>query len=448
MTAFKHTARLSLLALSVTAVTACSTIGGWFEEEDKAPLPGERISVLELQKNLEPDNAVLEAQGFSAPQAWRNEYWPQAGGYPNHSMQHLALNTGTLKRAWSADIGQGASEALPLTAQPVIVDGRVYTIDTDSGLSAFNIENGKRLWTIDISNPDEDDPVIGGGMAYSRGKLFVTNGYNEVLALDPSDGSLIWRVTIPSAARAAPTVMGERVFVTTLDNRLLSLNAADGTVLWEYAGLNETAGLVGAASPAASRDIVVPVFSSGEIFALQVENGAIAWGDNLSSFRRSSGLAGLSDIRGLPVIDKNIVIAISFGGQITAIDERTGSRIWQRDIGGSETPWVAGNQVFVISSDNEMVALGRDDGTILWVSPLPRYKKPESKSGPVFWTGPVLAGGRLIAAGTNGDIVEVSPESGEIIQHWKAGSSFSIPPVVATDVLYLLDDNGTLMAYR
>lgn len=434
--------RALLTAACVIALAACSST------DDDEPLPGKRVSILELQRNLEPDNAALSAQGFVAPQPWNNEFWPQAGGYPNHSMQNLLLNGSALQEAWNTSIGNGTRKGLPLTAQPIVVDGKVLTLDTDQTLRAFDVNNGKRLWEADVSDPSEDDPVIGGGVSYSGGQLYVTNGYDELLAVDPANGAIKWRVRLPAPSRAAPTVLDDRVFIATLDNRILALSATDGSQIWQFAGVTEQTGLLGAAAPAASRDIVVPGFSSGEIFALRVENGSVAWSDNLASFRRIGGLAGLSDIRGLPVIDKGLVLAVSFGGTMTAIDERTGNRVWQRDFGGSETPWVAGNHVFVISSENELVAMGRDNGVIRWVLQLPRYENEESRKGPISWTGPVLAGGRLLVAGSNGYVIEIIPDTGEKVRDWKAGSSFHVAPIVAGQTLYLLDENGTLRAFR
>lgn len=436
-------AYLPLILLTI-ALTGCSTVTGLFDSEDEAPLEGERISVLELEETLEPDDAMLEAQGLIAPAPWKNAFWPQAGGYPNHSMQNLELNEGELKKIWSTDIGDGSTDELPLTAQPVLVDGEIFTLDTDSNLSAFNIENGKRLWRIDVSDKDEDDPVIGGGISFASGVLYVTNGYDEVLAVHPANGEIFWRRNIPGPSRAAPTIMEGRLYVTTLDNRLMALNARDGSLLWEHIGLSESASLVGAASPAANHDIVIPAFSSGEVTALRVENGSVAWSDNLSNLRRFGGLDTLSDIRALPVIDKGLVFAMSFSGRLVAIDERTGQRVWQREIGGANTPWVAGNHIFVLSSDNQLVALGRDTGVIRWVT---KIRNPDSDE-PFFFTGPVLAGGRLILAGTDGAIIEVDPENGKITRQWDAGNTIAISPIVAGGVLYILSEDGTLSAYK
>jgi outer membrane protein assembly factor BamB len=425
----------------------CSSVTDMFEEEEDAPLEGERISVLELQQALEPDDAALEVQGLITPDAWRNQFWPQTGGYPNHSMQNLALNPSSLNRAWSVSIGQGSSRRLPLTAQPIVADGQVFTLDTDFNLSSFKVLDGALLWRSDVASKSEDDPVIAGGIAYSSGILYVTNGYNELLAVDPKNGEILWRKTLPAPSRAAPTIMEDRVFVTTLDGKLLAMNAADGASLWEYAGIHETASLLGAASPAANRQIVVPAFSSGEITALRVQNGSVAWSDNLSNLRNLGGLASLAAIRALPVIDKGVVIAISFSGRLVAIDERTGTRIWQREISGSKTPWLAGNHLFVISSENELVALGRDTGAIRWIIPLPRYVDNDTAK-PISWSGPILAGGRLIAVGTDGIVMSINPEDGAVLGTWDAGGTVTIDPIVADSTLYLLEDNGTLSAYR
>lgn len=433
-----------LSGLCLLALPSCS----WFKDDAETPLPGERISVLELQRNLEPEDADLNAEGFVAPEAWSNEYWPQAGGYPNHSMQNLALNPGPLAKAWSADIGDGSSRTLPLTAQPVVFDNKVYTLDAGSNVRAFDLRNGKEIWHSFVRPETEDEQVIGGGIAYSSNILFVTSGYNELLALNPQNGAIYWRIKLPSPSRAAPTVLEGRVFIVTLDNRVIALDAKDGTQIWEYQGLAESTGLVGAASPAANSDIVIPAFSSGEIMALRVQNGSVAWSDNLSPAVRVGGLSTLPDIQALPILDKGLVIAMSFGGRIAAIDARTGQRIWQREIGGSDTPWMAGNHLFLISSANELVALGRDRGTIRWVKPLAGYVKPDEAGSSMDWNGPVFAGGRLIVTGPEGILLEVNPVDGALLRRLNTGKPIAAAPVVAGNTLLLLHGDGTLVAYR
>ena len=439
-----------LFVLCLMSLTGCSKVTGIFsKDKDQRHLEGERISVLQLQKSLTADSPLQDGEQFVLPAPWANKSWPQAGGYPNHSMQNLSLSQNELKKVWSSSIGRGSTKELPLNAQPVAAGDLIFTFDTKNKVSAFNTTKGKKMWTTNVESKHEDEPVIAGGIAFAHSMLFVTNGYDEILALSPNNGDILWRKTLPSPSRAAPTILSGNVYVTTVDSRLVALNAKDGTSLWEYRGIGETAGLLGAASPAANKDIVVPVFSSGEITALRVENGSVAWSDNLSNVRRfGGGLESMSDITAMPIIDQGLIVAISFGGKLVAIDERTGTRVWQRDIGGSQTPWVAGNTLYVLSAENQLIGLSLLDGSIFWIAELARFEDEEDKEDPIQWTAPILASGRLILASSHGHLVEVNPHNGDIIRDTRTKQDVQISPLVVNDRLYLLSNNGTLIAYQ
>ncbi|PZQ45912.1 MAG: hypothetical protein DI551_06195 [Micavibrio aeruginosavorus] len=440
----KRALLLSGLCLSL-GVTACSD-GWWGESDDKTPLPGNRVAVLDFEKDLRPDETT--AAPFASDEMWQNDSWPQAGGVPSHAMGNLALSSKALQKVFTVDIGEGSRSRLPLTVQPVVAGKSLFTLDTDATLSAFSTEDGKRRWSVEVRDLEEEDPVISGGIAVSEGFVYVTAGYDELLKVDAAKGEIVWRVALTSPSRAAPTVIGGRVFVTTMSNSVLAINTADGKVQWEFSALAQSTGLIGAASPAATNDLVVPVFSSGEIYAVRAGNGSVAWSDNLSSAVRLGGMTALSDIRGLPVIDGNIVYAISFGGKIAAIDMLTGARVWQKDISGAKTPWIAGNRLFLISSESQIVALDKGKGSVIWVSQLAKFKNKEKKEGPIVWSGPLMAGGRLLAFSTDGRVAEINPENGTLVREWESGKDVRISPIIAGATLYILGENGDLTAYR
>ncbi|MCB1557458.1 MAG: PQQ-binding-like beta-propeller repeat protein [Alphaproteobacteria bacterium] len=444
-----HIGTMSLLLASVMTLSACS----WFSDDDKkTPLPGERISILQLQTKLEPTDTELSGEGFVAPAPWVNEYWPQAGGYPNHTMQNPAFSSGEIKKLWSADIGSGSTDELPLIAQPVLYNGVIYTLDTDSEIRAFDASTGKKLWDRSVRPKHEDEDVISGGLSVSGNILFVTNGYREVLALDLSTGKKIWKSELNSPSRSAPTIIGDSVYVLSVDNRVAAFSVRTGEKKWEYEGLSENAGIIGAASPAANNDIVVAPLSSGELVALRVENGSVAWSEDLSSYLSRGGSSSLPDISGLPVIDKDLVFGVNYSSKIVAIEQRTGRRVWQRDIGSAKSPWVSGNSLFLVTSDYELVALGRDTGSLMWVKSLDSYinenERTEIPHNPLLWNGPVLAGGRLLLCAPNGTILVINPETGEKTAQFDSGGRVAVSPVIANETLYLLHENGTLSAWR
>ncbi len=439
--------RTLALGLCLFALTACSSFEGMFRDKDQIPLPGQRISVLQLQQDLVPD-ATLQNQPLALPAAWSDDFWPQSGGYPNHAMGHLALGDG-LKKVWSSDIGSGGDRRDPLIVQPIVADGVVYTLDTEAEVSAFKLSDGERKWRVNAAVDHEDDGgYIGGGLAFSAGKLYVTNGYKQLICLNPADGKQLWSADVPAPVRAAPTVAGGKVYLITLDNRLMVYSAEDGKPLWSYAGVAETTNLLGSVSPAVNASLVVMPMSSGEVIGLRSENGQAVWQDNLSTVRRSGASSVIADIRGQPVIDQGLVYAVSYSGRMVAIDEISGQRVWQREIGSAEMPWSAGDTVFVLSTDQQVLALTRISGAIRWVGALPRYEDEKSKEDPIVWTGPVLAGDRLILASNRGQMVEMDPQNGHTIKTTKLPGNVLVPPVVAGGTLLILTDDGDIVAYR
>ena len=428
------------------ALSGCDSAKHLFGDTEAAPLKGQRISVLELQRDLVP-NPELKDIPVKLPEVWTNQFWPQAGGYPNHALGHLSLGQ-KLQRAWKISIGAGGDDRTPLIAAPIVAEGAVFTLDTDNHVSSFDLRTGKRRWEASIRPPGEKSAgALGGGIAYSSGKVYATSGFKSLTALNPATGKTVWRAEIPSPARSAPTVMDDRIYLITLDNRLIVLSTADGSPLWNYSGISQTTNLLGSAAPAADASLAVLPLSSGEIFGLRPETGRVAWEDNLSAVRRTGALSSISDIRGLPVMDQGVVYAISFSGRMVALDQATGQRVWQREIGSTETPWAAGDTVFVLTAEQQLAALTRRAGDIHWVTQLPRFEDNE-KEKPIIWAGPVLAGNRLFVVSSRGEMDEVNPQDGKILKKEQLGAEVHLAPVVVSNTLLVLANDGELSAWR
>ena len=209
----------------------------------------------------------------------------------------------------------------------------------------------------------------------------------------------------------------------------------------------EEAGLIGAPSVAVSGGIALVPYSSGEIYALRVENGREVWSDQLIKSVQITALSAMSEIQGSPVVDRGMVIAVSYSGRIAAIDIQNGRRIWELDLKGIETPWVAGDFVYLVSTRSEVVCLNREDGRIRWVSQLERYEDPDSLEDAVHWSGPVLGSDRLILASTNGSVVSVSPYTGKQIGLIKLEKGIGISPVIAGKSLLILTQDAKLLMF-
>ena len=441
------TRALKIAAATLVAASVSGCGSGYFgTEKDSAPLEGRRIPVLALGGNVTPDPQISNLR-VTLPTPDRNADWPQPGGIPSHVMHHLAAS-GKLERAWRVDIGVGSGSETQLMAQPVTDGTRVYTMDVEAEVRAYDLRSGDRVWSADLEPDEDDDGILGGGIAVSDGRIFVTTGFAFVIALDANTGKEIWRQRLSGPMRAGPTIYRGRVFAITVANELFALSADDGRQLWTHTGIVEAAGLLGGAAPAAGEGVVVAPYSSGEVVALRVENGRVLWSDALAAIQRTDPVSSLAHIRGAPVIDRDRVIVVAHSGRMVAINLRSGSRLWEQGIGGTHAPWVAGEFVFVLSSNNEVVCLSRREGRVRWVQTLPRFEDEEDKEDPIIWAGPVLVGDRLLVTSSLGDIWTLSPYTGEIVERKEAPGPVLIPPAVAQETVFLLTEDADLVALR
>src|SRR6201990_1717101 len=165
---------IALLLVALLGLAGCGLFG-----DKKQPLPGERISVLSLDRQLEADPDLSKIQ-LTLPPPVVNAEWPEPGGYPNHAMQHPALPD-TLTQAWRTSIGEGASRYTRVLSQPVVAKGRVYAMDGAVQISAIDAATGNRVWQLDLKPEEQRGTSFGGGVAYWNDRLYVSTGYAQVL---------------------------------------------------------------------------------------------------------------------------------------------------------------------------------------------------------------------------------------------------------------------------
>jgi outer membrane protein assembly factor BamB len=442
----RQLSKFTMILVSASVLAGCAG-GGLFGKKPKATVLGDRVAVLVNEADIEVDPTTA-AVPMSLPAAEVNDSWAQSGGNARKSVGHVALGN-SLGVAWTASIGEGSSNKARLGGGPVVADGRVYTIDTAGTVRAFSVSNGSQVWSArfgDIGN--NGGAVYGGGVAYDGGRVYATNGLGYVAALDATTGAAVWTVRPGGPLRGEPSVSGDAVYVMSQDNQIYSLKTADGTTNWSSAAALEIAGVFGSAAPAIGQGTVVAGFSSGELNAYRYENGRQVWQDALARTSITTSVASLSDIDADPVIDGGVVYAIGQGGRMVALDLFSGQRIWELNFAGIATPWVAGDWVFAVNDRAQLVAIARSTGKIKWINQLPRYVHMKKKADPITYVGPVLAGDRLILAGSNGALVNVNPTDGSFQSQVDVKDGISFQPVVANNTLYLLTDSGRLIAYR
>jgi outer membrane protein assembly factor BamB len=442
----RHIALPFLLA-GLVGLAGCDTLGIGGDKKPSTPTVGRRTPILSrITNEVKPDPA-LASVAVVLPPAQANADWPQAGGNAAKSAGHLALGSAPV-RAWTADIA-GNSSSRRLASAPVVGGGMLFAVDTAGVVHAFDAATGARRWEhpIEVTN-DLRNQTFGGGASFFEGRVYATNGAGDVVALDAQTGAEVWRVKPAGPLRGSPTVAFNAVYVMTQDNQIHALGITDGAPIWDDAGATGASGVFGVAAPAAGQGTVIAGYSTGELVAYRYENGRNLWSDALARTSISTQVGTLTDVDADPIIDNGRVYALGQGGRMAAYELVTGQRIWELTLAGISTPAVAGEWLFTLTDDSRLLAIARSTGRVRWVTQLAHWKNPKKKTGPIFWTGPVLANNRLWVASSEGDVQSVDVMTGTAAEFTDLKQSVSLPPIVAANTLYILDDSGRITAWR
>ena len=443
ITTFK-TALPALAALATLAVAACG--------EREVILQGPRFDATAVTS---PDGPAIDTGPVAAstalalPAPRGNADWTHRGGNAAHLAGHLALGAGAT-RVFTANIGAGDDRRHRITADPIVAAGLVFTLDSRARVTATSTGGGS-VWSTDVKPPSEPgDSASGGGLAYEGGRVFATTGYGELVALDAASGQIIWRQKVGNAIGGGPAVQNGVVYVADRSATGWAVRAEDGRVLWQTSGNTSSSGVMGVSVPAVQGNTVVFPFHSGEMQGVDTQTGLTNWSAQVAGIRPGRAIAVIRDLTGDPVIAGNTVYGGTSSGRINAVDMATGMQIWSARDGANSPVVPVGGSVFAANDQAELIRLDAATGGLIWRVSLPYYTDQRAKRQDRIHAhyGPVLAGGRLFVASSDGALRMFDPASGNRVGEVAIPGGAASAPVVAGQTLYVVSRSGQLHAFR
>ena len=408
---------------------------------------GQRLSVLDQDTTVKAEVAD-GASKIQLPAVTAISTWPQTDVNAQHVVPNVQANA-RFAKAWKADFGKGSSKHEFLISKPLINGDTVYTLDAEGLMRALRLEDGETIWgtLLEAKGKNVDDTAIKGvGMAMEGGVIYATTGFGVVFAVNAEDGRILWEKNLHTLFRIAPVIAAGKILVQSVDNKFYALDVKNGEKLWDYDIAMENTTMVGGAAPAysSSLDVVIAGFANGEIQAFNGTIGTPLWSDTLISSRQAYSSTFLHTITAAPVVDGGRVYALGRSNMMTATDIRTGSKIWEKSIGGNDTPLLAGNTLYVVTEKQELVALNKSDGRVLWAKNIDFGDK--KKSARIF--APVMIDSRLVITLSNGDVLFYNPQNGNLIERLDTDEDLNAAPIAAGGYVIFVTANAKLLAYK
>jgi len=336
-------------------------------------------------------------------------------------------------KLWSTGVG-GGGEALRLALGLAHEEDVLYAAARDGKVRAIDAANGRTRWQTDTKLELSAGPGAGNGL------VVVGTNDGEVVALDAEAGTVRWTARVSGEILAAPMVAGDRVVVRSVDGRMRALLASDGSEAWMVEDIVPRLSLRGTAPPVLAGSTVICGFDSGKVMAVNLESGEILWQAQVSTPKGRSELERLADVDAAVQVDGGDVYAVGYQGRAAMIALDSGQIWWARDLSSYRGLALDDANLYVATSEGDVVALRRRDASILWTQQGLKRR---------WLSTPAVVGPAVMVGDFDGYLHWLDRESGTFVARERPGRDrISVAPLVVGDRVFVIDDGGEIVAYR
>jgi len=349
------------------------------------------------------------------------------------------------KELWSSNLDFESEPTIKMATSPVVTNGKLFCMDAGGIVYAIDVKTGKRIWRKSTTIKGKDGQV-GGALAYADGLIIVSTSFAECVAFNADNGQMAWRIKLSAPAKGdAITVYDGKAYIVCANSTLVVIDTKTGQTLWSHSGIQAESKFLGNAGVAIDSGTVYVTYSSGEIFALQIENGSVLWDSMVSKFSLTNTAETYPHPRACPVIKDGVLYVVAANGQTIAINSSSGETMWTADCGSVQTPIVSGNSIFIINYNSELICLNRMTGKKKWNTLLDNSDHISN------WYGLNLCGENICVLSPYGRMTIVSAKDGTTKKHVNivnSNDAISLNPVIANEIMYIQINSGKVVSYK
>lgn len=296
---------------------------------------------------------------------------------------------------------------------------------------AFDAGSGAEQWRLDTGAP------VSAALGVSDRLLALALRDGRIIAIT-REGKLSWSADVAGEVLAAPAIWGNTVIVQTSDGRITGFAAKDGKQVWVYERTVPSLTLRGSSGPIVVEGLLVAGFASGHIVGLDARNGRLVWEKVVALPSGRSDIERLADVDAPPVIIGYRLFAVSYQGQLMAMDLRNGNILWSRSF-SSYLPFAYdASRLYVINDHGVVVGVDQGTGADIWAQ---NDLKARTSCNPV------VNGNTVVVGDIEGYIHILDAATGKIIGRSSLGSGPVISQVGTDSTVYSVLENGKLSAY-
>ena len=378
---------LTIVGLALS-LGACSTVKGWFSDDEEINQPAELVDFDESVK---------------------------------------------VRKRWSVGVGDGQGKGL-YKLQPVIGGDVIYAAAADGDLKAIDRERGKTLWKTDLDTP------LSGGVGLFDNALLLGTSEGFVLRVDAGSGEQLWSTRLSGEVLSPPQANGRVVVAQSYDGKLHGLDFETGEKRWTYDSNVPVLTIRGTSTPILEDDRVYAGFANGRVMALDVEDGSVVWEVRVAISQGRSEIERIVDVDGTMIRLGGELFAASYQGRLVSIDVATGRKLWQEEVSSVGGVSQGFGNIYVADEDGTLFAYQRNGQGIRWQQDALAYRG---------LSRPVPVSSYVAVADFEGIVHLVSQVDGTFSGRIKVdGDGARADMLSEGNTLYVYGNSGKLVAYE
>lgn len=336
-------------------------------------------------------------------------------------------------RLWSHGVGNGQGKLYNRLA-PAIHDKKIIAAAANGDIKAFDRVSGSKLWSADIDTPILGGVGVGGGLA------LVASEDGRVWALDEETGKVLWQRQLGRQILSAPQSDGNIVVASTFSGDVVGLDAKSGEVKWEYAGRSPVLSLRVSSTPLIVDTAVLVGLGNGKVVALELATGRALWEVRVGVSQGSSEIERQVDIAGDLLADDDVVYAVSYQGRLTAIELRSGRKMWENNASSYVGLSEGFSNVYVVGATGSITAFTKNSRGVRWEQTALARRQ---------LTGTAVINNFVAVGDFEGYLHLLSQVDGHFVARTRVDSAgLRVAPQVVDNILYIYSNNGDLEAYQ
>ncbi len=338
-----------------------------------------------------------------------------------------------VERLWSTNTGRGMSASQP-NFRPYHEGGRLWVGDHRGRVVAVNADSGR------IERSFSTDLDISAGPAVDDGLVMIGTFDGKLVVLDADDGDELWSAQMSSEVLSYPVVHDDIIIARSIDGRVFGFDARNGRRLWVHDRSVPPLTLRGTGDPLVRAGQVFIGYDDGMVSALRVSDGSILWEQRVSQPEGRTELERIADIDGPMAIVGNELYVVTYRGRLAGLALESGRIMWVKEVASHSGLSLRRIQLAVADREDSVWLVDRRNGATLWHDETLARRQI---------TRPVFYSNELVVVDADGYMHFYDTDSGELAARTRASRRApASAPVVVGNTLFLLDENGTLSAWR